>query len=72
MPRFYSTYCSDPLATHVVETADDKNGYGIQGYYCEFAAYHVARELRNSGAPVVNVKPNKPDWEGIHPLIRMM
>lgn len=71
MPRFSSTFCSDPLATHIVETADDKNGYGIYGYYNEFAAHHVARDLRKTGAPIVNVKLNERNWTGVHPLIPM-
>lgn len=71
-----STYCSDPLATHIVEGIDRRingHGSGILGYFkSELDAHRVARFYRNDGVSQVSVQPYDPTERtaGIHPLVQ--
>ncbi len=68
----HSTHCSDPLATHTVEVAGGRFGYGIYGYYTnEVSAHRVKREIQSHGgfATVSSYSADAPVVSGIHPLI---
>lgn len=74
LPR--STFCTDPRATHTVDTADPDFGYGIYGYYTnEFDAHRVKRWLKQQNCAVAVVVAYDPKAEvtpGIHPFIRLI
>jgi hypothetical protein len=67
-----TTYYSDPLVTHVVETAQPVPGYGIYGYYhSEMEAHRVKRWLEHTGCTTAKVVlyEERKQQKGVHPLV---
>lgn len=66
---YSSLAINDPNATYRVITAHNDIGFGVYGYYDEFTAHAVERDLRKAGYECRIEPHSMSTLTGVHPAI---